>query len=211
MSATVLAVCVVHADRYDSGRVGLTAIDKRPVDGPVRAAALGLDGDHVCNTVDHGGLDKAVYAYGDDEAARWADELGVPLHNGWFGENLRVAGLPVTDAVIGEIWRIGGAVLQVSGPRVPCGTFQRWSEQAHWVKRFTVRGDVGAYLRVLTEGSIAAGDTIDVVSIPDHGVTVRDLFRGTDRNRMRLLLSDEPSLCDYERARATKALDRVLR
>ena len=209
MSPRVLAVCIVHADLPDRNSVGKTAIDKRPQDGPVRVHTLGLDGDHVCNTRDHGGPDKAVYAYGDEDAARWADELGKDLPHGWFGENLRVAGLPVSDAVIGEVWRVGSAVLQVSGPRVPCATFQRWAEQERWVKRFTQRGDIGAYFRVLTEGAVRAGDPIEVVSTPTHGVTARDLFEGTDGGRLSMILTEEPSLCDHERNRVTKALGRV--
>lgn len=210
MSTSVLAVCVVHEERPDRSSVGRTAIDKRPLTARVRVHRLGVDADHVCNTAHHGGLDKAVYAYGDEEAARWADELDRPLPHGWFGENLRVRGLAVTDAVIGEVWQIGDTVLQVSAPRVPCATFQRWAHEQQWVKRFTERADVGAYLRVLTEGTVAAGDSIDIVSTPDHGVTVRDLFLGTDSTKLQILLDEEPSMSDHERARTTKALNRVL-
>ncbi|NKY55820.1 MOSC domain-containing protein [Nocardia flavorosea] len=119
----VLAVCVVHAELTVPGRVGRSAIDKRPVTGRVRAQRLGLAGDHVCNTRDHDGVHQAVYGYADEDAANWSAELGRELPVGWFGENLRIAGLPLSDAVIGARCTVGEAVLEVSGPRVPCATF----------------------------------------------------------------------------------------
>lgn len=100
----VLAVCAASDDVLLDG-VGPSGIDKRPADGRVHVGELGLVTDHVCNTKHHGGVDQAVYAYDDAEARRWADELGRDLPYGWFGENLRVTGLPVTDAIVGEQWR----------------------------------------------------------------------------------------------------------
>ncbi len=99
---------------------------------------------------------------------------------GWFGENLRVTGAATTDAVIGTRWRIGTTELEVTEPRVPCGTFAHWTGEPQWVKRFTGRADVGAYLRVLTPGRLQAGDPVQIVSVPEHGVTVRDVFTGAD-------------------------------
>ncbi|WP_159842224.1 MOSC domain-containing protein [Nocardia sp. CY41] len=192
----VLAACVVHAEIEVPGRVGRSAIDKRPVAGRVAVRALGLAGDHVCNTKDHGGVDQAVYAYADEDARRWGTELGRDLPAGWFGENLRVRGLPVSDAVIGARWSVGDTLLEVSAPRVPCASFQHWSGEQQWVKRFTLRSDTGAYLRVLREGTIAAGDRISVVHVPEHGVTVRDLFTGADPDLLAILLADEPTISD---------------
>lgn len=186
----VEAVCVVHAER-DSGtrRVPRTGIDKRPVTGPVRVGELGLAGDHVCDTEHHGGPFKAVYAYAEGEAQRWAAELGRPLPTGWFGENLRVTGVPVSDAVIGTRWRVGDELeLEVTGPRTPCGTFGVWAGVPRWVKRFADRGDTGAYLSVARPAAVVAGDRITVVHVPEHGVTVRDLFTGRDPERLVALL-----------------------
>ncbi|MEV0298904.1 MOSC domain-containing protein [Nocardia sp. NPDC050710] len=195
-SARVLAVCTVHAELDAPGRVGRTAIDKRPRTGRVQVTALGLEGDHVCDTKNHGGIHQAVYAYAEHDAQRWGAELGRELPAGWFGENLRIAGLAVSDAVIGARWAIGETLLEVSAPRVPCATFQHWSGEAQWVKRFTLQSDTGAYLRVLTEGSIGADDPVEVVYIPDHGVTVRDLFTGTDMDLLAVLLAAEPTISD---------------
>lgn len=177
MAATVVAVCVVHQIRPDRGRVGRTAIDKRPVEGPVQVGPLGLDGDLQADNRDHGGVHQAVYSYAREEAQRWAAELGEDVPPGRFGENLATRGLPVTDTVLGERWRIGDMLeLEVTGPRIPCATFGRFLGQRRWVRRFSERADVGAYCRVRTSGAVAAGDPVRVVHRPGHGVTVREVF-----------------------------------
>jgi len=175
---TVLAVCRVHELRPDlEGRVGVTAIDKRPVEGPVTVHRLGLHGDVQADRAHHGGFDQAVYAYSQEEADYWAAELGRDIPAGYFGENLRLAGIGTTQAVIGERWRIGTDVeLEVTSPRVPCATFQRRVEEAAWVRRFTQAGRVGCYLRVIKTGDIREGDHVHRVYVPEHGVTVGQWF-----------------------------------
>ncbi|PTR28842.1 MOSC domain-containing protein YiiM [Rhodococcus sp. OK519] len=210
MTGRVDAVCVVFTELdVPSRRSPRTAIDKRPVAGPVCVETGGLAGDHVCDTKFHGGRDKAVYAYSAEEAARWRVELGRELPPGWFGENLRVTGVPTTDAVIGTRWRVGTTELEVTEPRVPCGTFAHWADEPQWVRRFTDRADVGAYLRVLVPGHLQSGDPIDVVSVPAHGVTIRDLFVGDEPAKLEALLADQPDLADGAETRARKFLDRV--
>ncbi|WP_084495756.1 MOSC domain-containing protein [Nocardia shimofusensis] len=194
--ARVLAVCVVHAELIVPGRVGRTAIDKRPVPGRVEVGPLGLTGDHVCNTADHGGVHQAVYAYAEQDARLWAAELGRELPAGWFGENLRIEGMAVSDAVVGARWAIGDTLLEVSAPRVPCATFGHVAGEARWVKRFAERAHTGAYLRVLEAGTIGAGDRVEVVHQPGHGITVRDVFTGGDMNRLATLLAEEPTISD---------------
>ncbi|MGP3536234.1 MOSC domain-containing protein [Microbacterium sp. RD1] len=175
------AVCIVHQLRPDTGFLGVTAIDKRPVTGAVRVGQFGLRGDVQASRKHHGGLQKAVYAYGQDDAAFWEEQLGRPLAPGWFGENLRVEGMDVNAARIGEVWRIGRTVeLEVTMPRTPCGTFARWvggADERGWVKRFAEAGRLGPYLRVRRVGSIRAGDEIDVLSVPDAAPTVAEVFR----------------------------------
>lgn len=198
-AGTVLAVCVVHRVKPDAGRVGRTAIDKRPVDGSVEVGALGLAGDVQSDERDHGGVDQAVYAYDDAEAQRWAAQIG-PVGHGQFGENLRTVGIAVTDAVIGERWAVGPQVeLEVTLPRIPCATFGRHLGQERWVRRFAERGDVGAYLRVRTPGAVRAGDAVRRVAVPGHGVTVREAFRAVfggprDEERVRRLLDEADGL-----------------
>ncbi|MFF1868340.1 MOSC domain-containing protein [Kitasatospora herbaricolor] len=166
--------------------IGLTGIDKCPVDGPVAVTApgpkgtgaVGLAGDRVYDVKHHGGADQAVYAYAREDLDRWEPELGRPLADGCFGENLTTAGLDVNGALIGERWRIGpDVVLEVSCPRIPCATFQGWLERAGWIKEFTRAALPGAYLRVIEPGEIRAGDRIEIVHRPDHRVTVAGSFR----------------------------------
>lgn len=196
VTAMITAVSVVHAIKPDSGRVGRTAIDKRPVDGPVRVTERGLAGDVQCDERDHGGPERALYAYDEAEAARWAEELGHPVAPGWFGENLTMRGIATTDAVIGEQWQLGAEIeVEVTAPRIPCATFGRHVGQQHWVRRFAARGDVGAYLRVRTTGTVRAGDPVHRTRLPEHGVTVREVFAAimfgaADPDRLRLLLAE---------------------
>lgn len=213
MSGLLTAVCVVAGEQPLPGRNGdskpgrRTAIDKRPVSGAVLAQPLGLAGDYVCDTKNHGGPHQAVYAYAAEEAQRWADELGREVPPGWFGENLRTSGIAVSDAIIGERWQIGGALLEVSQPRVPCATFQHWTGEPHWVKRFTARADTGAYLRVLTPGPVTAGDRITVAYAPEHRVTIRQVFTGSDPGALRQLLELEPTVSPDVRRRCDRHLN----
>ena len=178
---SVTAVCIVHDLRRDSGYFGVTAIDKRPLSGKVKVTRYGLRGDVQADRKHHGGIDKALYAYGQDDADFWADALGRELPAGWFGENLRIEGLDVNAARIGEVWRIGDTVtVEVTMPRSPCQTFARWvggDQERGWVKRFAEERRLGPYLKVRKTGSIAAGDEITVVSVPEGAPTVAEVFR----------------------------------
>jgi MOSC domain-containing protein YiiM len=187
--ARIVTVNVVHALVPDTvGDLELTAIDKRPRHGHVRVFALGIDGDTQFDTRHHGGLDQAVYAYAQEDYRWWSAELGRELTPGMFGENLTTEGLDVTGAVLGERWAVGSVVLVVRSPRIPCRTFAGWLDEPQWVKRFTDHGAPGAYLSVVTEGAVAAGDPVALVHRPDHGATVGDLFavRSGDRDPGRL-------------------------
>jgi MOSC domain-containing protein YiiM len=166
--------------------ISSTGIDKQPVEGPVAVTApgpkgdgaVGLAGDRVYDVKHHGGTDQAVYAYAREDLDGWEAELGRELANGSFGENLTTLGLDVNGALIGERWRIGRAVvLEVACPRIPCVTFQGWLEQEGWLKRFTRAAVPGPYLRVVEPGEISAGDPVEIVHRPGHGVTVARAFR----------------------------------
>jgi MOSC domain-containing protein YiiM len=186
----VVSVNVGTIKVADGSVIGNTAIDKRPVEGRVAAHSLGLDGDFQADRNHHGGVDQAVYAYATEDLAYFGDMLGRELWAGQFGENLTTSGIDLNIAVIGERWRIGDAVMQVSVPRIPCVTFQHWMGEPQWVKRFTKEGRPGTYLRVIEDGHVQAGDTIERLSRPEHGVTVDVVFRAstTDRSLIPLLL-----------------------
>lgn len=176
-TAAVLAVCRVHQLLQDEGSVGVTAIDKRPVTGPVKVHKLGLHADIQASRLHHGGEDQALYAYSQADADYWTDQLQRELPPGIFGENLRVSGIETTGAIIGERWKIGLDVeVEVTSPRTPCATFQRRMNEAQWVKRFAEAGKVGTYLRVLRTGTIRAGDHIHKLYVPTHGVTIGKWF-----------------------------------
>lgn len=188
-----------------------TGIDKRPAAGPVAVRRLGLAGDTICDTVNHGGVDQAVYAYAEEDAAWWqdqlADELPFRLRPGSFGENLTTRGIEVTDAVIGERWRIGSTILQVSVPRIPCSTFAAFWGVDRLIKRFTAAGRPGAYLRVLTAGELSAGDPITVLDRPAHGLTISQTFRAlTGDHSLAARLVAAPELPDEARRRAEQWL-----
>ncbi|GAA4398236.1 MOSC domain-containing protein [Fodinibacter luteus] len=167
-------------------RGGMTSIDKRPVasvevrdPGPKTGGlGSGVVGDDVSSRRHHGGSRQAVYAVAREELDHWGGELGRELRDGMFGENLTTVDLEVDAAVVGERWRVGSAVLEVTGPRIPCATFAAWMGEPGWVRRFTERGRTGAYLAVIEPGVVTAGDRVEVVDRPGHGITVPDVFRG---------------------------------
>lgn len=167
--------------------VGVTGIDKRPSPDPVPVRrpgpkhgglGSGLVGDELCDRRNHGGEDQAVYAYAREDLDRWQQELGRELAGGVFGENLTTVGLDVSGALVGERWQVGDeVVLQVAVPRIPCRTFAVWMAEQGWTKRFTVAARPGAYLRIVQEGVIRAGDQVTVLHRPDHQVSVAMVFR----------------------------------
>ncbi|MEU6087472.1 MOSC domain-containing protein [Streptomyces sp. NPDC047085] len=200
---------------YTDQAQGVTGIDKQPADGPVRVAApgpkgvgaSGVAGDSVCDLRHHGGDHQAVYAFAREDLDGWERELGRSLPNGRFGENLTTEGLDVSGALIGERWRIGSeVVLEVASGRIPCRTFQGHLGEQGWVRRFTRKGAPGAYLRVIEPGEIQAGDPIEIVRRPDHGVTVEMQFRAvtTERELLPRLLAAAEALDPEALAAARK-------
>ncbi|MGH8908891.1 MAG: MOSC domain-containing protein [Egibacteraceae bacterium] len=192
-----------------AARLDRTAIDKRPVAGRVALGRLGVAGDNQANRAVHGGEHQAAYAYAREDLDWWAEQLGRDLRNGQFGENLTTHGIDVTGAVIGERWRIGSALVEVSSSRVPCLTFQNWLGEPAWMRRFTKAARPGGYVRVLEAGEVGAGDLIEVVHRPAHGLTVGEVFRartGEDRLVPRLLDVPElaPDLRDWARQRLSR-------
>ena len=193
MSAVVTAVCLVHTLLPEvTNPDRLTAIDKRAVGFAVQAGPLGLAADLVKDFRHHGGIEQAVYLYADEDAAWWAAELGREISPGLFGENLRSSGLDVSGAEIGQRMLIGQSlVVEVTSPRIPCATFQRRVGEPHWVKRFTEHGAPGAYLAVVEPGPVAAGDAIEILAVPGHGVSIADVFLTDDAPTHQRLLDAE--------------------
>lgn len=173
MSAGIVESVNVGAPRLVEvdGQTVLTAIWKSPVEGRVPLRGVNLEGDDQADRTVHGGPDKAVYAYGAEDTRWWAGELDTDLGPGAFGENLTVGGIPVSEAVIGERWAVGRTVLEVAQPRLPCFKLGIRFGDPRFLRRFARAGRPGAYLRVVREGDIGAGDQVTVTARPDHGVT----------------------------------------
>ena len=154
------------------GETTSTSIWKDAVDGPVEVLADHLDGDEQADPVHHGGVDKAVYAYGTGDVAWWGLEHD-PLV---FGQNLTVDGSDLREAVIGERWHVGSAVLEVAQPRIPCFKLGLRAGDREMPRRFVAAGRPGVYLRVVTRGTLRVGDPVVVTDRPAHGVTVTEVF-----------------------------------
>jgi MOSC domain-containing protein YiiM len=173
------------------GRTVQSAIGKAPVDGRVRVEGVNLAGDDQADRRVHGGPDKAVYLYAREDTAWWERELGRELGPGAFGENLTVEGVDVSGALIGERWRLGTVELEVCQPRFPCFKLGLRFDDPQMLKRFARAGRPGAYLRIVREGEIGAGDAIEVADRPDHGVTIALVARA---------VSIEPALLEFAAA-----------
>ena len=159
-----------------NGRPHSTAIFKTPVQGRVMARTINLDGDRQADRRVHGGEHKAVYAYPEAHYATWAEQLDRDdLTPGAFGENFTVTVLNETTVHIGDRFRVGGALLEVTQPRVPCANLAIRMKDPTFPKRFLESGRSGFYLRVLEEGEVGAGDAFErVVTGP---LSVRELYR----------------------------------
>lgn len=206
----VAAVCTVAQLFAVPERSLMSGIDKRPSDAPVQLLTHGVLGDVQGDREHHGGIFKAVYAFSREVREAYAAERGEELPDGFFGENLVTVGQDTDETVVGERWRIGTAVIEGTCPRQPCGTFSARMGDRRWGRRFTEEGRSGAYFRVVEEGAVGAGERIQVLQRPDHGVTIGDLFRGLEADRARLLLewAQDTSTVLYDGA--ARQIDQVL-
>jgi ferredoxin-NADP reductase/MOSC domain-containing protein YiiM len=174
----VRSITVGGIRRFEyKGRPVQSAIWKDPVQGRIRARGVNLEGDDQADREAHGGPDKAVYAYAIEDLRWWEGQIGRPLAPGELGENLTVEGLDVTGALVGERWEIGSVVLEVAEPRVPCWRLGVRMGDEDFPGTFTEAGRPGAYLRIVVEGELGAGDEIRVVERPDHELSIGDVFR----------------------------------
>ena len=188
MSARVISInitSVVHQGEW-TGSEGRTGIDKRSVDGPIEFKNNGLVGDRIIDTNVHGGYDQAVYAYAREDVQWWEKEINEEIPAGRFGENLTTDGIDVNAALVGEQWKIGSVILEVSQPRIPCRVFAGFWKRATLIKDFTQAGRPGAYLRIIQEGSAQAGDAIEVIYKPDHEISISDLFSAKSGERSKI-------------------------
>ena len=186
MPASLLSLNIGQPEPSAAKQVGVTGIGKRSVEsatlrppGPKHGGlGSGLVGDFIGDCGHHGGDVQAVYAFAREELDWWSAQLGRELPDGMFGENLTTVGLEVDGSLVGDRWAVGDqVVLEVTAPRIPCATFAARMGEPRWVKRFTQVGRTGAYLSVVRGGTAYRGDAIEIVSRPDHDVTLPEVFR----------------------------------
>ena len=182
---SVNVTSVVHEGQW-TGSEGRTGIDKRGVLGRVAFAHEQVANDVIIDRNAHGGYDQAVYAYAREDADWWEREIGISIDNGRFGENLTTQGIDVNAALIGERWQIGSVILEVSQPRIPCRVFAGFWQRPTLIKEFMAAGRPGAYLRIIQVGEIGAGDTIEVIHIPKHAITIADLYAAKNGERSKI-------------------------
>jgi len=161
-----------------------TGIFKSPTDKPVQVKKLGMEGDVIVSKKHHGGPDQAVYIYGMADYGWWEKEVGKALAPGTFGENLNISELESAQFDIGDYLHIGDVTLQVTAPRIPCGTFAARMEDPQWVKKFRHAERPGLYCRVLQEGLVKAGDPVFIKKYSEETISILQVFRDYyDRNK----------------------------
>lgn len=174
MELLAISIAVPHEIEHNGRRIS-TGIYKHPVDTSVQATRLGIEGDAQVDLENHGGPDKAIYAYTIENYRVWERELGKnPFPFGQFGENFTVSGMPDESVHIGDQFLIGRIIVQVTQPRVPCFKLGIKMGDPGFVSRFMHSGRVGFYLRVLAPGRVRAGDTILKVKEDPGRLNIRD-------------------------------------
>lgn len=181
------------------GKTVTTGIFKEPVKGRVRLRISNLEGDAQADLENHGGIYKAVYVYSIENYGYWQRELGrTDLTFGQFGENFTVEGMLDSEICIGDIFRVGGALVEVAQPRAPCFKLGIKMGSPQFPKQFLASGRVGFYLRVLEEGEVGAGDPIERVNMDTERMTVKEVTR--------LLYFDQENLHGARKALHIEAL-----
>lgn len=154
-----------------------TGIFKFSTDKPVRVTKLGLEGDVIISKKHHGGPDQALYVYGGADYAWWSRELGKEISPGTFGDNLTITDLESAQFNIGDYLHMDDVILQVTAPRIPCGTFATRMNDPYWVKRFRYAERPGLYCRVIREGFVKTGDSVSVERYIGETLSILEMFR----------------------------------
>ena len=174
-----MKVVSVNAGRSELMRIGARTVETGIRKGPVErghVGALGLVGDVVADVENHGGVDQALYLYSSEDYAFWADELGGMPEPGTFGENLTLSSFGAEPVRIGDRFRVGAALVEVTAPRIPCSVFATRMGEPDWIKRFADARRPGLYARVLEPGEVAAGDQVERLADGNGHPTVVDLM-----------------------------------
>jgi MOSC domain-containing protein YiiM len=174
-----LRLLSVNAGAAETIKVGARLVETGIRKGPVergRVTELGLEGDVVADTENHGGRDQALYLYSREDYDAWAEELGDVPEPGTFGENLTVSSFGPEPVRIGDRFRIGDVLVEATAPRIPCSVFATRMDEPQWVKRFAAARRPGVYVRVLEPGEVAAGDPVEALGGGEGHPTLLELF-----------------------------------
>jgi MOSC domain-containing protein YiiM len=172
----LISVNIGKAQAFKAKPAGRTGIFKLPAQGSVQINTLGLAGDAICDTKNHGGPDQAVYIYGALDYDWWSKELGRALAPGTFGDNLTISDLESAGFSVGDRLHVGSVILEVSAPRGPCVTLATRMEDPEFVKRFRRAGRPGLYCRVIQEGQVRSGDEVTLEPYSGETVTIAEMF-----------------------------------
>ena len=163
--------------QQNGNKLETTGIYKLPTPEPVHISSLGIKEDFIASRKHHGGPDQAMYVYGTTDYDWWSTELGRDLYPGTFGENLDITELESSQFNIGDRLLIGSVILEITAPRIPCGTLAARMEDPQFVKRFRHAERPGFYCRVLQEGTVEMGNDIKIERYEKETVSVIQIFR----------------------------------
>lgn len=203
---SVIAVSIARARPIGKvhGETVFSGIDKKPVEGDVLVRGLGIDGDEQADLRVHGGPDKAVYAYPSEHWPWWTNEKGLVCGPATFGENLTLSGGDEETVAIGDRFRWGDALLEVSQPRAPCFKLAMHTKRPDLPRVMTLSARCGWYMRVIEEGRAPARDATLMRVSADRGPSVRDAFLALFDNRtsmrLRASLVEAPKLAESWRS-----------
>ena len=156
---------------------GRTGIYKIPTTEPVLVTLLGLAGDAIVDTENHGGLDQAVYVFTVPDYTWWSAHIGRSLAPGTFGENLTLSALDSAVLRIGDRLRVGEILLEITAPRIPCVTIAARMEDPQFVKKFRYAEKPGVYCRVIETGYVHVNDPVELIAYQGLAVTALEVFR----------------------------------
>lgn len=155
-----------------------TGIVKTPVESPITLDTFAVRGDHINNKKVHGGIDKSCYAYGENYYEYWKGLYpDLNWNFGMFGENITVAGLNEAEIFIGDIYKIGEAIVQVSQPRLPCNTFAARFGSTKIIRQFIEFDHPGIYLRVIQSGRVKVGDDLRLDLRNKKALSVQQIYQ----------------------------------
>ncbi len=161
---------------------GMTGHFKTPMTGSAAVGPMGLQGDTICDLANHGGVDQAVYLFGEPDRLWWAQELSRELSPGFFGENVIISELETANLALGDILTLGDVTLQITSPRIPCATYAAHIGSGQAIKQFYAAERPGAYGRVLQTGKMSNGDRVSLHPYEGDRITLIDYMHAYLRN-----------------------------